>query len=233
MTSDRHSRLGRIAAIALVGVVAVACSGPDDSTTGPNGSAATTVPAPGSLVPGSDPTTSGGGSVAPSGSDPASSVPGTEAGGTSSVLPPQPTGQGAVVTVVTVAPQPATPIGTPAADAGGLQFRIDSVEAVDGEASGPGEIGGPALQVTLSATNTSSAPIDLSLTLVDLRHGADQVPASPFSLGTTPFAGALAPGATASGVYVFGVPVERRAQVRIYVNAQPELPAVVFEGPAG
>ena len=233
MTSNQHSRIVRIAAIAAVGIVAVACSGADDTTAGPSGSTATTAPATGSIVPGSDPTSTGDSSVAPSASDPASSVPGTEAGGTSSVLPPQPTGQGAVVTVVTVAPQPATPIGTPAADAGRLQFRIDSVEAVDGEASGPGVIGGPALQVTLSATNTSSAPIDLSLTLVDLRYGADQVPASPFSLGTTPFAGALAPGATASGVYVFGVPVERRSQVRIYVNAQPELPAVVFEGPAG
>jgi hypothetical protein len=233
MTSDSHSRLVRIAAIAAVSLATVACSGPDDSTTGPSGPTATNATAPSSVVPGSDPTSIGGGSVAPSASDPAASVPGTEAGGTSSVLPPQPTGQGAVVAVVTVAPQPATPIGTPAADAGGLQFSIDSVEAVDGEASGPGEIGGPALQVTLSVTNTSTAPIDLSLTLVDLRHGADQVPASPFSLGTTPFAGALAPGATASGVYVFGVPVERRSQVRIYVNAQPELPAVVFEGPAG
>lgn len=234
MTSSPTFRLLRLAAVALVGIAAVACSGDDAPDAATSGSAVGPTIDTGAGVDGSDPSsTTGNTTVAPGATGVDTSQPGVDGGAVTTVLPPPPTGQGATVPVATIAPQPATPIGTPAADAGGLQFAIDSLVAVEGEASAPGEIGGPALQVTLRATNTSTAPIDLALTLVDLRHGTDETPASPFSIGTTPFAGSLAPGASVTGVYVFGVPAERRAQLRIYVNARPELPAVVFEGSAG
>ena len=233
MTASLPSRLLQLVAVSLVGITVVACSGDDspDAATNASTPTTTTVIDPGTA--GTDPVATSGGSAVPTSSGTAPTVPGTDGAAASTVLPPPPTGQGATVPVATLAPQPPTPIGTPAADAGGLQFAIDALAAVEGEASAPGEIGGPALQLTLRATNTSAAPVDLSLTLVDLRHGAEEVSASPFSIGTTPFTGTLAPGASTTGVYVFSVPAERRAQVRIYVNARPELPAVVFEGSAG
>lgn len=229
MTTRNHVRTLLVAVVALMAAGVAACSGADGtaevvatSTTAPpeTTGATTSVVAPVG--------TAEAGSSVPSSSSP----PATDPAGSLTVPAPVAGGQGAVVPVVTVAPQAATPLGAPATDAGGLRFAIASIDAVQGEASAPGEIGGPALQVTLRATNTSTSPVDLSLTVVDLRHGADQVPAAPFTVGTTPLGGTLAPGASATGVYVFAVPDQRRDQVTIYVNARPELPSVVFEGSA-
>jgi hypothetical protein len=231
MTSPRHSRPLLVASVTLLGLIASACSGADgpDDVTGATLTASTEAVATTAPVPVD---TTGAGSSVPPSTAATSTVPATDTAGTSSVPAPVATGQGVVVPVVTVAPQPATPIGVPASDAGGLRFAIESIDAVQGEASAPGEIGGPAVEVTVRATNTSNAPIEVSFTTVDLRHGADEVPAAPFAIGTSPLSGRLGPGASATGVYVFAVPEQRREQVRIYVTARPELPAVVFEGAA-
>lgn len=229
MTTRNRSRTLTIAVVALMGVGVTSCSGSDgaDQATATSSAAPTETNGASTTVVAPVGTAEAGSSV-PTSSGP----PATDAVGSSTVPAPVAGGQGAVVPVATVAPQAATPLGAPATDAGGLRFAIDSIEAVEGEASAPGEIGGPALRVTLRTTNTSSSPVDLSLTVVDLRHGADEVPAAPFTIGTSPLSGTLAPGASATGVYVFAVPEQRRDQVTIYVNARPELPSVVFEGSA-
>lgn len=239
MTAEPHRRLLGAATVVLLAVAAPACSGSGPGSTGTAGPLPSSSTPLATSVPTSAPTIEPATSVGPGDptapviTDSAGSGPETTAGATTSVVAPPPTGQGGTVPVATIPPQPPTPIDSPATDAGGLQFSIGSLIAIQGEPSGPGEVGGPALQLTLTAVNTSSAPVDVSLTLVDLRHGTDQVPAAPFALGTTPLVGTLAPGASATGVYVFGVPLDQRSEVRIYVSARPDLPAVVFEGAVG
>lgn len=220
---------------ALFGAAGVAaCSDdPDDGLSAPVAStlAGDAEPTIASSVASSGPDTpapSSPGPNGPAGNSPAPSGPAPR--------PPegtQPAATGATVAVATIAPAPPTPIDESADDGGGLRFSVESMVAVDGEASGPGEIGGPALQITLLTTNTSTTPVDVSHTLVDLRHGAELQPAAPFALGTTPFSGTLAPGRSATAVHVFAVPVDRRSVVQIHVNARPGLPTIVFEGAAG
>lgn len=224
----RRRRLLGTAGTVIVLLATGACSGSDaeDAATRPTATGAGAVTTAAITTVTADGSTAATTTVGPS-----TSGPGTSADVPSTTAAPPATATGATVPVATVAPQAPTPIGTPASDGGGVEFAIASVTAVEGEASGPGEIGGPAVQVTVTATNRSTAPVDLSLALVDLRHGAEQVPASPLSIGSTPFSGGIAAGATTTAVYVFAVPLDQRSAVRIYVSARPDLPAVVFEGP--
>jgi hypothetical protein len=80
------------------------------------------------------------------------------------------------------------------------------VEPVQIEARGPGEVAGPGVRVTVRAENRGADPVDLAGLVVNATYG-DAVPASQSSTDpAAPLTGALAPGASAEGVYVFQVP---------------------------
>ena len=114
----------------------------------------------------------------------------------------------------------------------GVTLRVESLTAVDGTATLPGEIGGPAVSVTVVVDNAGDQPLDLSGTVVNVYSGPDQTPANMLSTGTSPFP-AEAPADTATtATYVFSVPAEERDQVRVTVDAAVDLPTVVFEGAA-
>ncbi len=135
-----------------------------------------------------------------------------------------------VETVVT-----APPVGIDeVADAGtGMTFRLEQLEAVDGEANGPGEIAGPAVRVTVVATNDSPSPVLLEGVVVDLTYGAQNTSAAPLSgPGALRFSGEVAPGASATGVYVFEVPVDQRGVVSVIVGYTAAVSPVVFQGEA-
>ena len=106
-----------------------------------------------------------------------------------------------------------------------------AVEAVNVEATVPGEVSGPAVRVKVTAT-AGSAALDLSGASVTATYGQDSTPAvmltSDQQSQTLP--DSVAAGGTATGVYDFAVPEGSRDQVvvRVYLNSQE--PVAVFSG---
>jgi hypothetical protein len=121
----------------------------------------------------------------------------------------------------------------PAAPVPGVTFSISGLEAVQGVANGPGEVGGPALRFTLNVRNDTAAAVSLTSTVVNLFAGPDRAPAVELGEpGGVPLPESVAPGASATGVFVFTVPVELRNQVQISVDYAVDAPVVLFEGAA-
>jgi hypothetical protein len=121
-------------------------------------------------------------------------------------------------------------IDAPATFDASVTAEVTQVESVQGEAQGPGEIGGPALRVSISLANGTGRDVDLDTSVVALFYGADDIPAAELSgPGAERFQGTLKAGATASGVYVFRVPADER-DIRITVSYSPTDTTVAFEG---
>ncbi|MDP9429301.1 MAG: hypothetical protein M3Q47_10705 [Actinomycetota bacterium] len=120
----------------------------------------------------------------------------------------------------------------PAEDSG-ISARIVRVEAVEGAGTGPGNVAGPALRVTLRLDNGAAEPLDLGGVTVDLAWGAELSPASPVEdPSAVPLSGTLAPSDSAEGSYVFGVPDDERDDVTVSVAYRAGAPVLVLTGPA-
>jgi hypothetical protein len=144
----------------------------------------------------------------------------------------------------TAAPTPGDPNAAPpslppvalddvAAVGNGMTASIVDIEAIQGEAMGPGNIAGPALRVTVRITNGTSAATSLDGVAVNLAYGADLTPASPLDdPSQRPFVGSVAPGKTGEGVYVFTVPEDSRDSITIDVGYEAGAPILVFTGSA-
>lgn len=165
----------------------------------------------------------------------------TAAPPTSTPTPPAPASQGppqAVVGERVVAdelPPSLSPVGLDdPAGADGVTVELVAVEAIDGTGRGPGNVAGPAVRVTVRLDNGSAVPLDLFGVAVDLTHGEDRQPGPTLDdPSAAPFSGALAPGDSAEGVYVFRVPKDARNGVTVSVGPQPGAPYVVFTGAVG
>ena len=121
------------------------------------------------------------------------------------------------------------PLESPASVAD-AQVKL-AVEAVNVEATVPGEISGPAVRVKVTTTAGSSA-LDLSGASVTVTYGQESTPAvmltSDQQSQTLP--DSVAAGSEATGVYDFAIPEGSRDQVvvRVYLNSQE--PVAVFSG---
>ncbi|AEE47157.1 hypothetical protein [Cellulomonas fimi] len=125
----------------------------------------------------------------------------------------------------------AVPLDRPAAFDSGVTAELVRVEAVAGEAEGPGEVAGPAVRVTVRLTNGTAAAVPLTSTVVNVYGGTDRAPAEPLSgPGAKPFTGTLEPGASATGVLVFNVPADQRDPLQVTVSYDPTVTTVLFEG---
>jgi hypothetical protein len=226
-----------IVVLAVVVLALVAGGGDDDATTGATTAAvATTVDVPATTGTVSATTTLNNGDDTATATDAtagtvATTAPGPTAPPTTGV-PPSPT---SLVTVPEGSLEIADPIDTDeVADFGtGVTAEIVALEAVDGVAQLPGEISGPALRVTVRLTNGTDAALALARVQVDLNSGSDRSPGLALNEpGAAPFVGVLARGDSADGVYVFGVPADRRDQVQVLVLYSVDAPVAVFEGPA-
>lgn len=163
------------------------------------------------------------------GPSPTASIPATLA---PDAAVPKPT-EGVVAEPAPPAAQVPVALTDSAAAVPGIIFSVGTLEAVDGAARGPGEVGGPSLRFTVTVRNDTSAAVSLTSTVVNLFFGADQSPATELSAsGGAPFAEAVAPGATEQGTFVFTVPTDQRDQVRIAVDYSAGVPIVLFEGTA-
>lgn len=200
MTSKMRWVLVAVVAVLLVGLVWWRIA--DDS------SSTAKTPDTASTAPTSDPTTPTGSSSAPS------SEPGTAA---TSTAP-------SIDTPKTVGLRQSAPIDR------GADAQIVSIESVTSKAKGPGEVGGSAIRVTFEVTaGTRAVPVsDIS---VNAYYGADLTPSIPMTEpGGDPFAGTIAAGKTARGVYVFNVPKNQRADVTVEMFYAADRPAVRFRG---
>ena len=115
----------------------------------------------------------------------------------------------------------------------GVTASVQKVEAVAGEARGPGEIAGPALRVTISVQNGSKAPIRTELGLINLFYGKDRAPAGTLSgPGVTAFPEQIAAGGSGTGTAVFNVPISERGRVDVEFSYSTNAPVVIFSGAA-
>ncbi|MDJ0349982.1 hypothetical protein [Cryobacterium sp. PH29-G1] len=155
--------------------------------------------------------------------DPTSAVPPEAAPGPTEVVaePAPPAAQAPV------------PLTDSAAAVPGVVFSIGKLEAVDGVARGPGEVGGPSLRFAVSVRNDTPDAVALTSTVVNLFFGDEQSPATELTAsGGAPFPESVPPGATRQGVFVFTVPSDQRDRVRIAVDYSAGVPIVLFEGAA-
>ena len=124
----------------------------------------------------------------------------------------------------------AVPLKTPAEVKAGLTARISDIEAVDGEATSPGEIAGPAVRFTLTLANASDAEVPLETTVVNVYYGKARTPASPLSEGAAPLPARVAAGDEVTGTYVYVIPRKSRERVLITVDHSVDVSLVAFEG---
>ncbi|MCU1557982.1 MAG: hypothetical protein JWN09_1977 [Microbacteriaceae bacterium] len=158
-----------------------------------------------------------------------SAMPGsssTPTGGAS--VDPTPSASPSVDPSVPAAP---VPIDQSAAISPGLTAAITKFEAVQGVAKTPGEVSGPSVRTTVTITNNTSAKVSLATTVVTAYYGDGQTPALELSEpGGSPLPNELAAGQSATGVYIFTIPVDQRGKVRIMVDYSVNVQPLVFEG---
>jgi hypothetical protein len=114
-----------------------------------------------------------------------------------------------------------------------VTVALSDLEAVEGEASTPGEIGGPSLRFTVTFTNEGDSAYSLTGAVTNVYYGDEQIPAIELAEpGGSDFPSEVAPGKSATGTFVYNVPADERDQVRITVDYDAAEPALVFEGSA-
>jgi len=117
-----------------------------------------------------------------------------------------------------------------ATSAPGVTARLARIDSVQATASLPGEIGGPALAITVKVQNQTGKKLDLALGVVNAYYGPERTPAvSVASDGEVPFPASVADGESAKGVYVFQIPEEARP-VRVELDLGNGADVVVFKG---
>lgn len=200
---------------------------------------------------GSSSTPTAGGSTAPSASPAPAATSSPSPAATSSPLPaatsspspagtaptagpgPTPTGPVEVPSRV-LQTRPAVPLTSPAAFGTGVRAQVTAVRAVTSAGTGAGQVAGaPAVAFSISLVNGSTVPVSLAATNVALSYGAAADPGLPVGgAPATVFSGVLAPGGTASAVYVFAVPPDRRGTVALTVSYAAGAPVVLLTGAA-
>jgi hypothetical protein len=130
-------------------------------------------------------------------------------------------------------PEATVPLEQPVELRSGLTARISQVEAVEAVANLPGEIGGPALRVTVELRNDTASPVDLASAVVNAYVGPDAVPAtSALEPGSQPFPAVVQPGEVATTRAVFTIPEADRGDVRFELDLSLEDVIVLFAGNA-
>lgn len=115
-----------------------------------------------------------------------------------------------------------------------MSARLEEVAAVEGTASGPGEVAGPAIRVVVVVENSTSEPITMTGAAVNVYYGEQQTPALPLSgPDVEVFPAEVAAGESARAALVFGVPSEDRGRVVVEVNSADLSRVVLFEGSVG
>lgn len=130
-----------------------------------------------------------------------------------------------------IAPEAAPVAPDEPAEQAGVRVELATIERVEGIASAPGEISGPALRITVRITNGSTESVDVGLVAVNAYYGEARRPASSIMQpGGDPFDGVVEPGGSAEGVYLFETGGTDLADVLIGVDVVPGQPTATFRG---
>lgn len=151
---------------------------------------------------------------------------------TTAVPAPVPGNINETVPEVPVTTQPAVPLTEEAETGTGVAVSLTSIDQITAEAQLPGEITGPGLKITISVTNSSAAPIDLSNVVVDVQDSAGTPTLPMTGEPAAPFTGSLAPGATASGVYVVALNTGYQDPASVSFSFSADAPVLLFVGNA-
>ncbi|THJ67844.1 hypothetical protein E8P82_03145 [Arthrobacter echini] len=121
----------------------------------------------------------------------------------------------------------------PAEVTDGITATVSSLEAIQAEAFGIGEIAGPALRFVVTVQNATDSAVDLGNSVVTVQYGPDELPAVQLTgSGAKPFEGSVPPHESVSATMVFAVPVDQRAQTTILLSIEASSPIAAFHGPA-
>jgi hypothetical protein len=129
---------------------------------------------------------------------------------------------------VAVTPLPPARVGQDATVTSGVAIAMTGVRDVQVPASGPGEVAGPGVAVTVRVRNGSAGSFDLSGLAVVASYGRGTPAAESGSAKETLLRGALAPGRTAEGTYYFLVPVAQARTLRVEVSSSSTAAIAVF-----
>ena len=166
---------------------------------------------------------------------PSSSTTTTSSTGPSPSASRGPTTPGPTPTAPPVRTNPPKPIPAKITDKvvldNGVAVEVADIESVKGEARGVGEVAGPALRFTIRVNNQSKKTIDLDLAIVNAYFGRQDDPAIALAgPGGSPLPQKLKAGGTATGKYVFKVPVKERDRVRVDFGYTVDQSTVIFRG---
>lgn len=121
----------------------------------------------------------------------------------------------------------------PSAVAKGITATVSSMEAIEAEAFGIGEIAGPALRFVITVENTTGEAVSLSNSVVNVEYGPDSLPAVQLTgSGATEFPATVAAGESAETILVFSIPADERDTIRILLNVEASSPIAAFVGAA-
>ncbi|WP_375399266.1 hypothetical protein [uncultured Amnibacterium sp.] len=214
-----------IVAAVVVGIVSAQRQHTDTALTSPTSSASISA-APTSAAP-----VSGASTAAPT-----SAAPGAAATPSASAAPSAPApSASAQSSSAAPAPQPTTTaeIAKQAVIVKALTAKVTKQAAVVGTAQGPGEIAGPSVQFTIQIRNTTGTTVDLTSAVVNAYSGTDRAPATQLEEpGGRAFPDSVRNGRTATGVFVFNIPVAQRGTVLVTLDTSVANAVVAFKGPA-
>lgn len=174
--------------------------------------------------------------VAPRDAVAESTPTGTSSANPSASVSPSPSGSATSPSATTPAEADPFPEQAPVApqetgSADGISAALVKFESVTGEVTGSGDVAAAAVRVTVDITNTGSSALDLNLVVMNAYMGAERDPAETYEQpGGQPVSGSLEPGATATGVYLFRIPEDRRDDVTFVLDYRAGQPAITFRG---
>jgi hypothetical protein len=148
-------------------------------------------------------------------------VPAPAAGGIANTVSP-----GKLSTKAAVA------ITAPADFGNGVSAAVLSAKLAEAVAVRPGEISGPAVQLSVQVTNASKAVVSLANVTLNAQDAAGTPFVQMYSPPAAPFAGSVTPGAKASATYVYELPSGYRNPLTLSLSYSTTAPVVVFVGEA-
>jgi hypothetical protein len=135
---------------------------------------------------------------------------------TEAAAPPPPGATGAPVAGITTLPP--VPVGQDSPFGGGLVAKVVRIDPVQIAAQGPGEIAGPGASVTVQLDNGGQAPVDLAGVVVNAYDRAGTPTSGSDSKPAAVLTGALGPGESKQGVYVFQSGAGDPAALTVEIN---------------
>lgn len=113
-----------------------------------------------------------------------------------------------------------------------ITVSLKSIDSRRVKAVGPGEVGGPALVVTVRIDNDSSRDLNVDSAYVTVLDSRGQVGMGLTNSPARPFTGSVPAGDSATGVYVFHVDKAARSPIKVTVTYSADHPTALFVGDA-